>query len=124
MLITGEQFQAFLHCETKAYLKSAGTVAARHEFTDWRRRTEDDYKQKCLSRLRAEAWNEGCFAGTPSPNELKAKKYHLVMDCVLQAQEFESHIQATGKSRRCRECKAQPLHSDPVYSNRENHEFR
>ena len=92
MLITEVQFQAYLHCETKAYLKSIGTVTAPHEFTNWRRRTEEVFKQKCLSRLRAEDWDEGCFAGTPSPYELKARKYHLVTDCVLQTQEFESHI--------------------------------
>lgn len=90
MPVTEEQFQAFLHCETKAYLKSTGTVTAQHEFTDWRRRTEEEFKQKCLSQLRAEVWDEGCFAGTPSPNELKSKKYHLVIDCVLQAQEFQA----------------------------------
>lgn len=93
MTITEEQFQAFLHCETKAYLKSIGIVA-QHEFTAWRRHTEEEFKQKCLSQLRAEVRDEECFAGTPSPNELKARKYRLVIDGVLQAQEFESRIHA------------------------------
>jgi predicted RecB family nuclease len=94
MLITEEQFQAFLHCETKAYLKSIGTVAPPQEYAEWRRRTEADYEQQCLAQLHAGVRAEECFPSTPSPNELKARKYRLVTGAVVQAQEFAARIQA------------------------------
>ncbi len=47
MLITEEIFQAFLKCETKAYLKSSGVDESRCEYNVWQQRYFEDFKQRC-----------------------------------------------------------------------------
>lgn len=53
ILITEEIFQAFLKCETKAYLKYPSTVGVQREGIDWQRRLIEDFRQKCAINLRA-----------------------------------------------------------------------
>ena len=47
MLLTDEIFEAFLKCETKAYLKLTSAAGSQTEFTDWRQQITADYKHKC-----------------------------------------------------------------------------
>ena len=94
MRITEEIFQAFLRCETKSYLKISGTIGLRREFSEWERFLAEDFQQKCSQRLLSNIRQDECFVGTPSTQELKNKKYRIVINCIVQAQKVQSHIQA------------------------------
>jgi hypothetical protein len=94
MLITTEIFRAFLNCETKSYLKSSGNVGPQRELIEWERSRLDDFKQKCLVKLRANFEENECLAGISSLQALENSKYSLIIDCVLQAQGLQSQIHA------------------------------
>lgn len=94
MQITEEIFQAFLKCKTKCYLRISGTVGLQPEFRDWERFLAEDFQQKCSHRLLSNFQQDECFVGTPSSQELENKKYRIVINCIVQAQRVQSHIQA------------------------------
>ena len=94
MQITEEIFQTFLKCKTKCYLRISGTVGLQPEFRDWERFVAEDFQQKCSQRLLSNFRQDECFVGTPSPQELENKKYRIVINCIVQAQKVQSHIQA------------------------------
>ena len=94
MQITEEIFQTFLKCKTKCYLRISGTVGLQPEFGDWERFLAEDFQQKCSQRLLSNFRQDECFVGTPSPQELENKKYRIVINCIVQAQKVQSHIQA------------------------------
>ena len=94
MLITEDIFRAFLKCETKSYLKFSGTVGLQHEFTDWERNLVEDYKQKCCIQLRPNFREDECLVGPSLPQDFQKNKCRLVIDCLVQAQEFQSRIHA------------------------------
>ena len=121
MRITEDIFQAFLQCETKAHLKFSGTVGLQREFSDWERNRIENYKQQCCVRLRSDFRDDECLVSTALPQDFDKSKYRLVIDCVVQAQELQSHIHAlerlTSSGKR-----NQPLHSHSVCAERENHQ--
>ncbi|MCR4320361.1 MAG: TM0106 family RecB-like putative nuclease [Candidatus Brocadiaceae bacterium] len=94
MQITEEIFKTFLKCKTKCYLRISGTVGLQPEFGDWERFLAEDFQQKCSQRLLSNFRQDECFVGTPSPQEIENKKYRIVINCVVQAQRVQSHIQA------------------------------
>jgi hypothetical protein len=98
MLITDEIFRAFLNCETKSYLKSSGNVGPQCELVEWERSRLDDFKQKCLVKLRANLGENDYLVGTLSLQALENNEYRLIVDCLLQTQGLQSHINALERS--------------------------
>jgi len=98
MQITDEIFRAFLNCETKAYLKSSGDVGFQSEFTEWDRNRLNIFKQKCLTKLSSYFIENQCYVGVLSPQIIDNSKYHLLFDCLLQTDDFQSHIHALERS--------------------------
>src|ERR1044072_5154145 len=94
MLITDDIFQAFLKCETKAYLKSANSEAAHPEIADWRQRVVERYKRICCTRLCAAFSEDECLADPSTLQDFKNNKYHLLIDCVVHTQGLLTHIPA------------------------------
>ncbi len=94
MLITDETFQAFLRCETKAYLKFSGALQSQSEFIVWQRRLAEEFKRECCAELRSQFLEEECFVGTPPPQDFEEGKYALVIDCTVQAQGIKSQVHA------------------------------
>jgi predicted RecB family nuclease len=94
MLITDEVFQAFLVCENKSYLKLTGDVGSQREFTEWERSRFEVFKQKCLDKLRSNFGEYERPSDILSPQIIKKIKCNFIVDCVLKAQEFQSHIDA------------------------------
>lgn len=45
LCITQEIFEAFLKCPTKSHLVSEGAIGAQPEFHEWRRRSEENYRE-------------------------------------------------------------------------------
>src|SRR5262245_18258765 len=90
MPIIQDIFQAFLKCETKAYLKHSGEVGNQREFADWEMKLADDYKQKCFNELRSNYREDDSLIGTNFPRVLENKKCRLALDCIVKSQELES----------------------------------
>jgi predicted RecB family nuclease len=92
MLITEEIFQAYLKCETKAYLKSSGVIGEQREFTDWERRLVEDFKRQFCAQLRS-TYREGEYiAGGSLSQALENNQCRLALDCVAQTPELRSQI--------------------------------
>jgi predicted RecB family nuclease len=94
MQITEDIFRAFLQCETKAYLKSSGTVGLHREFSDWEQTRVKNYKQQCCNHLRSHFLEEECLVSTALPQGLEKRKYHLVIGFEVSAQGLQAHIHA------------------------------
>ncbi len=98
MLITDEIFQAFLVCENKAYIRLIGDVGPQREFTEWERSRFEEFKQKCLEKLRSNFGDYEHLSDVVSPYTLEKSKCRFIVDCVLQTQEFHSHIHVLERS--------------------------
>ena len=94
ILITEEIFQAFLKCETKAYLKYPSAVGVQGEGSDWQRRLIEDFRQKCAIKLRSQFPEDECLVGASLPQIPENGKPRLVINCLAQAQEIRSSIHA------------------------------
>jgi len=94
ILITEETFQAFLKCETKAYLKYSSAVGAQGEGSDWQQRLIEDFRQKCAINLRSQFPEDECLVGASLPQIPENGKHRLVINCLAQAQEIRSSIHA------------------------------
>ncbi len=94
ILITEEIFQAFLKCETKAYLKHLSVVGAQREASDWQRRLIEDFRQKCAINLRSQFLEDECLVGVSLPQIPEKGEHLLVIDCLAQAREIQSSIHA------------------------------
>lgn len=92
--ITDDIFEAFLKCNSKAYLKSSGQSGDPSEPTDWQRKVREEYRQSCQSRCRS-IFPDGPDAPQPSfLNDLKNAKHSILFDCRLEAGRFLSRIDA------------------------------
>lgn len=94
MLVTEEIFQAFLKCETKSHLISLGAVGDQREFADWQDRQVVEYKRKCLVQLRAKYQEDESLICSEILSDFPKAKFCLALDCLLQANGFQSHIHA------------------------------
>ncbi|MCA1628789.1 MAG: IS66 family transposase [Acidobacteria bacterium] len=94
ILITEEIFQAFLKCETKAYLKYPSASGVQREGSDWQRRLIEDFRQKCAINLRSQLPEDECLVGASLPQITENGKHRLVIDCLAQAREIQSSIHA------------------------------
>src|SRR5262244_3490575 len=93
-MITSGIFQAFLNCETKSYLKFSGVVESRSEYNDWQRRHIEDFKQRCVAKLRSNLREDECLSAASLPQQFDNCKYCLLLDCIVQAQDIQSRIHA------------------------------
>src|SRR5215210_3696157 len=94
ILITEEIFQAFLKCETKAYVKYPSAVGVQREGSDWQRRLIEDFRQKCAINLRSQFSEDEYLVGTSLPQITDNGKHRLVIDCLVQSRETQSSIHA------------------------------
>ena len=98
MLITDEIFRAFLNCETKSYLKSSGDAGPQRELVEWEQSCFDDFRQKCLVKLRTDFGENEYLVGTSSLQNPETSKCRLIVDCVLQSQGLQSRLHALERS--------------------------
>src|SRR5947209_9055399 len=93
ILMTAEIFQAFLKCETKAYLKYPSASGVQSEGSDWQRRLIEDFQQKCAINLRSQ-FPEDELVGASLPQITENGKHRLMIDCLVQSREIQSSIHA------------------------------
>ena len=65
-----------------------------HELGDWQRRQIENYKQECYKQLCSKFPDNTNLIATLLPQDFEDVKHQLVIDCVVQAQEMQSHIPA------------------------------
>lgn len=94
MLITEEIFSAFLKCETKSYLKTSGAVGNQSEVSSWQRRRVEDFKQKCYIQFRSNLQEDECLSSTFPWEGRENGKSRLVLGCLVQTREIQTHIHA------------------------------
>ena len=74
MRITQESFEDFLKCPRKSHLVSEGAVGPESEVQEWRRRSQEDYKEAASAHLRssleANEWHVGTPPLAPYPSSL------------------------------------------------------
>jgi len=92
MQITDEIFQAFLKCETKAYLKGSNSDVVHPEIADWRQRVVESYKSICCARLRSAFSEDECLDGPSTPHDFNNNRYRLLINCVVQTQGLLTRI--------------------------------
>ena len=93
MLITDKIFEAFLHCETKAFLYLNGETAERSEIVEWRGRLKDEFNQRSRERLLSNIDHEEWTIGTPSVARLKEGRYKAIFDYEATSQNVRSRVQ-------------------------------
>jgi len=94
MLITHDVFQAFLKCETKAYLIFSGAVATECELKDGQHRIVEEYKRRYFVICRAHCDESPSRIGTSFPQDFDDQNTRFIFDCLVQADKMVSHIHA------------------------------
>ena len=94
MLITNDVFQAFLQCETKAYLTFSGAVAPECELKDGQQRIVEEYKRRYFVICRANCDESPYRIGTSFPQDFDDQHTRFIFDCLVQADKMVSHIHA------------------------------
>jgi predicted RecB family nuclease len=98
MLITNDLFASFIKCETKSFLRAVQNGATSSGSLDTQSPVLNDYKNKCWLRLIERTNEEDRVVGNPSTNDLRSKRYALILDCVLGTKEIQSTFQALQRS--------------------------
>jgi hypothetical protein len=93
-MITRDILEAFLRCDSKAYLKSLGQTGDSSGYTNWEREVREDYRRSCQTRCRF-IFQDVLFPPHPSLQEdLKGGKHHILLDCRIETLRFRSCIDA------------------------------
>ena len=92
MPITDEIVDAFLKCETKAYLRLRATSSGLADFARWEPNLRERYRAECCEFLRS-----GCaqwYSGTPHLQSLKLRRHPLIFDYVVDFAEIHARLDA------------------------------
>ncbi len=92
--ITDETFEAFLHCETKAYLLQEGASDTHSEVGVWQQGHIHKFKQCAAEWLRSSAREGEVFAGTPSLRMLEQGSHRIVLRPLIKSLELRSEPDA------------------------------
>jgi len=84
MTIIPSLFEAFLKCPIKCWLRATSEIASGNTYAEWVRTQNESFRATETERLLAEA-PEGEPARSPSRENLKAGKWRLAVDIVVQA---------------------------------------
>ena len=96
-IITAEIFDALLKCESKAHFKSSGQIEETDELVNWQREVRQKFRRSCQSRYRSILQDAFDAPQLFLLDELKSGKHHIFFDCVIEAGEFQSRIDAVEK---------------------------
>jgi hypothetical protein len=105
MLITDKIFEAFLNCETKAFLYLNGETGEESEITVWRRHLNEEFKRQCRQRLLLNVAAEQWMVGTPPLTRLKQGRYQAIFDYELTGESIRSRVHALVKTHAPRKAK-------------------
>ena len=92
--ITSSIYEAFLHCETKAYLLLEETIGIRSDFEEWQAAVADSYKNAGFQRLRADLKEGDFFVGTPSLDYFRSGAYRVIFEPKLRSRRYVPQLHA------------------------------
>ena len=93
MRITQESFEDFLKCPRKSHLVSEGAVGPESEILEWRKRSQEDYKEAASAHLRSSLEATEWYVGTLPLARLKEHLYRLILDYEVVEPEFHTRLQ-------------------------------
>jgi hypothetical protein len=91
-MITCDIFEAFLRCDSKAYLKSLGQTGDASGITDWEREVRENYRRSCQTRWRFIFLDVLGYTQPSFLEDLKSGKHNFFLDCRIETQRFRSCI--------------------------------
>ena len=94
MTTTAEIFEAFLHCQTKAFLKASGILGDHREFGNWQRLLAEDFRRKCCIELLSHFREDEHLSGIPLLQVFDNAKCSLATDCIVQTTDIQTNLQA------------------------------
>src|SRR5262249_5046057 len=105
VLITDKIFEAFLNCETKAFLYLAGETGEQTEITVWRGELKEEFNRRSRQRLLLNIAEQQSTVGTPSLTSLKEGRYEVIFDYEPTGESIHSHVHALLKTHSPRKAK-------------------
>jgi predicted RecB family nuclease len=92
--ITDTIYEAFLHCETKAYLLLQGITGFRSDFEERQAMLEVAYKNSGFQRLRENLKEGDYFIGTPTLDDLRTGTYRVIFGPLISSRRFDLALHA------------------------------
>jgi predicted RecB family nuclease len=93
MLITDVVFEAFLNCQTKAWLKVSGLEAGQSDLLKWKQQTSRTYEEDFYSKLQSTVPNELCLKDVVL-DEVINDKFRILLNCQVKTGKIQSRINA------------------------------
>src|SRR5438105_1513711 len=97
--ITDATLEAFLHCETKAYLLDEHASGAQSELGAGQQGPTHRFKQSVSDWLRSTVREEELYVGTPSPAMLEEGSHRIVLRPLMESQELRAEPDALWRIR-------------------------
>ena len=86
-LVTDVAFEAFLHCETKAYLLHESTDS-QSKFGVWEQGLSQQFKQRVSEWLISRFADDAVYVGTPSQRMLKQGSHRIVLRPLIKSSDL------------------------------------
>jgi predicted RecB family nuclease len=86
-LVTNAAFEAFLHCETKAYLVHEST-GSQSKFDVWEQDLSQLYKKRVSEWLISRFGDDEVYVGTPSQRMLKQGSHRIVLHPLIKSSDL------------------------------------
>jgi translation elongation factor EF-Ts len=90
MLITNEIFSAFLHCETKAYLKSSDKFESKFKPINLKQKLIEGFINSFKENFCLQERN--FVIAATNRHIIEDNKSQFLFDCIIQTQDLQSHI--------------------------------
>jgi hypothetical protein len=91
--VTDAAFEAFLHCDTKAYLLRE-SIDSQSEFGVWEEGLSQQFKQRVSEWLRSSFGDDEVYVGTPSPRMLEQGSHRIVLRPLIRSSDLRAEPDA------------------------------
>ena len=85
--VTDTTFEAFLHCETKAYLLQE-SIDSQSKLGAWKDDLSQQFQKSISERLRSSFGDDQVYAGTPSQRMLKEGSHRIVLRPLIKSSDL------------------------------------
>ena len=91
--VTDAVFEAFLHCDTKAYLLHE-SIDNQSKFDVWEESLGQQFKQGVAEWLRSSFGDDEVYVGTPSPRMLQQGSHRIVLRPLINSSDLRAEPDA------------------------------
>ncbi len=93
MPVTDATFEAFLHCDTKAYLLHE-SIDSQSKFGVWEKGLTQQFQQRVLEWLRSSFGDDEVYVGTPSQRMLEQGSHRIVLRPLIKSSDLRAEPDA------------------------------